>query len=68
MATPYEHKIRELAPSHDPRHVEAFMRSEHGTLDHLTPSRFRTEVGAAIACIREGGADFAEKLARSYGF
>lgn len=68
MATPYEHQIKPLAPSHDPRHIEAFMRSEHGTLDRLSPSRFRQEVRMAIACVNEGGIEFAEKLAKSYGF
>jgi hypothetical protein len=66
--TPYGHQIKALAPSYDPRHIEAFMRSEHGTLDHLTLSRFKQEVRTAITCIREGGIEFAEKLAKSYGF
>ena len=65
--TPYERAITPLAPDYDPRHVEAFMRVEHGTLDHLPPSRFRAEVKLACACIDEGGHDFADKVAASFG-
>lgn len=63
----YQQRIKEIAPTYDPRHVEAFMRSERGTLDDLSPSRFRAEVRTAVACINEGGTEFAEKLAQSYG-
>jgi hypothetical protein len=63
----YRDLIRTIAPTYDPRHIEAFMRSEHPTLDGLSPSRFRSEVRMAAACIDEGGAVFAEKIARSFG-
>jgi hypothetical protein len=33
-----------LAPDDDPRHLEAYMRSEHGALDHLSRDAFRAEV------------------------
>ena len=51
----------------DPRHVEAFMRVEHPTLDHLSPERFRAEVDLSIACVVEAGEDDAEDLAASLG-
>ncbi len=33
----YQSKIKELSPACDPRHVEGYMRLEHGTLDQLNP-------------------------------
>jgi hypothetical protein len=63
----YQTKIKELSPVSDPRHVEAYMRLAHGTLDQLNPQRFRTEVALSVACIAEGGIDTAKKLAQSYG-
>lgn len=67
MKTPYTDIIRKIAPAHDPRHIEAYMRSEHSTLDHLSPQAFRSEVRMAVACIREGGAEMAERVALSFG-
>lgn len=66
--TPYADLILAVAPDYDPRHIEAFMRIMSGTLDHLSPSQFRTEVRAAATCVDAGGPDFAERVARSYGF
>jgi hypothetical protein len=63
----YQARIREIAPYCDPRHVEAYMRSEHSTLDHLPPEQFEREVRIAVGCIEQGGTDIAETLARSYG-
>jgi hypothetical protein len=41
----YQQMIREIATdlnlTLDPRHVEAFMRSEHGTISHLADDTFR---------------------------
>ena len=51
----------------DPRHVEAWMRIEHGTLDGLGPGRFRNEVEVAIALIDRAGTAESEALARSFG-
>jgi hypothetical protein len=50
----------------DPRHVEAFMRLEHSTLDGLSRDRFREEVEVGAEC---AAADpvAAEELAESYG-
>lgn len=62
----YAEQIKSLS-SNDPRHVEAWMRLEHGTLDHLDAARFESEVCAANACITEAGAEESEALAASYG-
>ena len=51
----------------DPRHVEAFMRLEHPTLDGLDRRQFDSEVRIAIACIDEGGLIEAEACAESFG-
>lgn len=63
----YQAIIKQIAPNYDPRHIEAFMRSEHGTLDKLSRSRFKAEVYIASACVDEGGKDLAERIAKSYG-
>lgn len=63
----YRERILEIAPSYDPRHVEAFMRNEHGTLDHLSADAFASEVAIAVMCIEDGGKEFGERLAKSYG-
>ena len=52
----------------DPRHVEAWMRLEHGCLDGLgSLARFRSEVAIALQCIDAGPRRDSEDLARSYG-
>jgi hypothetical protein len=56
----------------DPRHIEGWMRCEHGTLDALTKAQFSREVTLAIQCIDAKeldaeGNDVNEVLARSYG-
>jgi len=63
----YRARIKELAPTYDPRHVEAYMRSEYGTLDALSPGHFDAEVRTAVLCINAGGTAMAEQLAQSYG-
>ena len=68
MMTPYEHQIRPLAPGYDPRHIEAFMRVEHSTLDGLSPSRFRSEVRLAALAVDEGGKELAESVASPTAF
>jgi len=62
----YARAIESLTTS-DPRHVEAWMRLEFGTLDHLTAERFESEVCIANACIAEAGIEESEALAVSYG-
>jgi len=51
----------------DPRHVEAYMRCQYHTLDHLDRRTFNREVKVAVACIDQDGLTEAEALAQSYG-
>mgnify|MGYP000845347003 CR=1 FL=1 len=51
----------------DPRHIEAWMRLERGTLDALSPSQFRDEVKIALTCIEAGPLADSEALAQSMG-
>lgn len=66
MASIYQERIAGLT-SHDPALVEAWMRLEHGTLDHLTPAQFESEVCMANVCIAEASPAQNAALARSYG-
>lgn len=66
-AEPIATAMRTMGLAADPRHVEAYMRLEHGTLDALSPSRFALEVTLACSCIQMGGESAAEALAQSYG-
>ena len=52
----------------DPRHVEAYMRLGHPTLDGLSPEQFNMEVAIGLECIGSDGLNNAESLAVSYGF
>lgn len=63
----YRQQIQTIAPLHDARHIEAMMRVEHSTLDKLSPARFRSEVLFAVQCVDEGGVEFAERIAKSFG-
>lgn len=63
----YAQRIRAAAPAFDPRHIEAYMRLEHSTLDGLSREQFAAEIVMAAMCIAEGGTDAAERLARSFG-
>lgn len=51
----------------DPRHVEAWMRTEHATLDGLSRSRFKAEVEIALQCISAVPSADSESLAQSFG-
>ena len=51
----------------DPRHVEGWMRIEHGCLDGLSPSQFVAEVKIALDCIAAAPAADSESLAQSMG-
>lgn len=64
----YADRIRALEPHYDPRHIEAYMRLQYATLDHLDQATFEQEVDIAVACIQEGGTAAAERNARSHGF
>jgi hypothetical protein len=64
----YQQRITEIVgPNYDPRHVEAFMRVQYGTLDHLPKDLFETDARFCAICIDEIGTEEAEKVARSYG-
>lgn len=64
----YRRIISEIAPQQfDPRHVEAFMRLEHSTLDHLSRADFEHEVIVCCDCIMQCGPEQAEACARSFG-
>ncbi len=63
----YQELIRQFAPAANPRHVEAWMRIEHPTLDHLSRDMFRHEVAIAVDCIGQAGVDQSEALSRSMG-
>ena len=52
----------------DPRHVEAWMRVEHPTLDGLAGRQFDAEVQNALECIAAGPLADSEALASSMGF
>lgn len=66
----YHEVIKEVAPGHDPRHIEAFMRCEHSTLDGLSREQFVAEVRFCARCVDEMNkciVDGAEELAQSFG-
>jgi hypothetical protein len=52
---------------YDPRHIEGYMRLEHGTLDGLSRKQRREEIEISRQCVDHGGIINAETLARSYG-
>ena len=67
MATPYARIITPLAPGYDPRHIEAYIRVAHSTLDHLSVKDFAQEVEIAMMCVIQGGEAQAEATAQSFG-
>lgn len=50
----------------DPRHIEAWIRVEHSTLDWISCERFDSEVEIAIDCCEQAGQRDSERLAVSY--
>ena len=62
----YQQQIRLIAPLHDARHVEAYMRLEYSTLDGMSSQQFRAEVLHACKCI-DADPKQAEALAQSFG-
>ena len=62
----YSERIKQLS-AFNPRHVEAYMRVERNTLDGLSARQFASEVRFAEECIREGGGELAERIAKSFG-
>lgn len=69
----YQQMIRESMASGgrigaaDPRHIEGWMRIEHGCLDGLSRSQFDAEVRIALGCIAAGPLADSEALATSMG-
>jgi hypothetical protein len=51
-----------------PNWIEAWMRVEYPTLDHLTPAQFDEQVRIAFICIQQSTAEQNAKLSASFGF
>ena len=67
--TNYQQSIKAIKPELTDRQcvgVEAHMRVEYGTLDHLPKSKFRSETRMALLCEAEMPG-YLEMVARSYG-
>ena len=67
----YQETIKKIAteqgrPDVDPRHIEAYMRLEHRTLDGLSRRQFTDEVELCIMCVDEVGTERAENCAASF--
>jgi hypothetical protein len=63
----YQRFIAERTKDIDPRHVEAWMRVEHSTLDGLSRTEFTEAMYAALAAALDAGPDESEALAASFG-
>jgi len=63
----YAEIFRKLQPEFPPHQIEAFVRLEYGTLDHMDAATLEREAAVAAGCIREGGPDMAEACAESLG-
>lgn len=64
----YQDEIAKLVPHGiDPRHIEAYMRVQYSTLDHLDSYTFKREVKLCVECVRVGGLEAAEAAAQSFG-
>jgi len=63
--------LKKLAPGLDPRHVEAYLRLQYGTLGELSQARIKFEVenGGPDGSIRDAileDPEGAEELAQTY--
>jgi hypothetical protein len=69
----YQQRIREdlarlgLVGRHEPAVIEAWMRLEHSTLDHLSSTAFRAEVATASQCADASTSAENAALVASYG-
>lgn len=67
----YQTRIAEIVEQRgakvDPLHVEAWMRSDLGSLDALSRVNFLDAVMNGIDCATDAAPGLNEKLARSYG-
>lgn len=59
--------LRKAALVADPRHVEAYMRLRHGTLDSLSKKLFENDVIVCVGVVNKVGPTEAEDIARSFG-
>ena len=50
-----------------PRVIEAFMRLDHSTLDHLSRAAFHREIEQCRADALAAGPEMSDELARSFG-
>ena len=62
----YQKTIAELDPTINPVGVEACMRLQYGTLDHLSHEEFKDEIAIARGCEKEEPG-FLRQTAESYG-
>lgn len=65
--TPYTSRIKAIAPTYNPWQIEAWLRLEFSTLDHLNQNRFMREVRMACLMVDEDPQG-SISLAKSYGF
>ena len=65
--TAYQNIIHSVDPKVNAAGVEASMRLQFGTLDHLSRKDFKTEIGIAKQC-EEAEPGFLERCAKSYGY
>lgn len=63
----YAEMFKQMQPAYEPRLIEAFVRLQYSTLDHLSRDTLRDEAAIAAACIDEMGAEAADSFAKSMG-
>jgi hypothetical protein len=63
----YQRFIAEHITDTDPRHVEAWMRVAHPTLDGLSRGEFLAAMFEALGQVQDAGPDESEALAASFG-
>ena len=63
----YQRYIAERTRDIDPRHVEAWMRVEHPTLDGLTTQQFNDAMYAALGAAMDAGPEESEALVATFG-
>jgi hypothetical protein len=61
----YQRRIAERTTDADSRHIEAWMRLQHPTLDALSAAEFARESEEAAALVRAAGTTECEALAPS---
>ena len=59
-------ELTQLQPTHDPRHLEAFILCSGMRISSLTQRELKREARIAAECTKEDPA-LAERLAQSYG-